>query len=108
VGSGALGFEEPKFCVQVKSGTSTITAPDLRSFQGALSNFGEKKGLYVSWGGFTKEARAEARRKFFSIRLWDSDTLIDELLKHYEKLSDIFQAELPLKRIWTLVESEES
>src|SRR6266567_3614659 len=29
-----------------------------------------KRGLLVSWGGFTKPARQEARRLFFEIRLW--------------------------------------
>ena len=40
-----------------------------------MSNFGATRGLLVSWGGFTKAARAEARRLFFQIRLWDSDAL---------------------------------
>jgi restriction system protein len=71
-----------------------------------MSNFGATRGLLVSWGGFTKSARAEARRLFFQIRLWDSDALIDKITEVYEQLPGETQAELPLRRIWTLVPDE--
>jgi restriction system protein len=63
-----------------------------------------KQGLLVAWGGFTKDAIQEARNEFFSIRLWDQGNLLDEMLTHYEQFDDELKAELPLKRIWTLVE----
>ena len=34
------------------------------------------------------------------------DDIIDELLKHYDKLSDQLRAEVPLKRIWTLTDQD--
>ena len=37
----------------------------------------------MSWGGFTKTARQEARRLFFEIRLWGSDAVIDKLEELY-------------------------
>ncbi len=49
----------------------------------------------------------ESRQIFFQIRLWDSEDLMDALFAHYEKLSEDIQAELPLKRIWTLVLPDE-
>jgi predicted Mrr-cat superfamily restriction endonuclease len=50
----------------------------------------------------------EARNDFFSIRLWDQGALFDEISKYYEKFDDELKAEeLPLKRIWTLVEKNE-
>jgi predicted Mrr-cat superfamily restriction endonuclease len=43
---------------------------------------------------------------FFLIRLWDQGALLNEIVKHYEQFDDELKAELPLKRIWTLVEEE--
>jgi restriction system protein len=61
----------------------------------------------VAWGGFTKDAIQEARDDFFLIRLWDQGGLLNEIVKHYEQFDDELKAELPLKRIWTLVEEED-
>jgi restriction system protein len=66
-----------------------------------------KQGLLVSWGGFTKDAIQEARNIFFTMRLWDQGALLNEIEKHYEQFEDELKAELPLKRIWTLVEEIE-
>jgi restriction endonuclease len=60
--------------------------PTLRELQGVVGNFGAQRGLLVSWGGFTKGARTEARRLFFQIRLWDSDAVIDKLQDVYDRL----------------------
>ena len=73
-----------------------------------MANFGATRGLLVSMGGFTRAARAEARRLFFQIRLWDSDALIGKVTDVYERLSGETQAELPLRKIWTLVLDGES
>jgi restriction system protein len=103
-GQGSMGFDGAMLAVQVKSGQAD--APTLRELQGVMSNFGATRGLLVCWGGFTKSARAEARRLFFQIRLWDSDDLIDKITEVYERLPKETQAELPLRRIWTLVPDE--
>jgi restriction system protein len=103
-GQGNMGFDGAMLAVQVKSGQ--VDAPTLRELQGVMSNFGATRGLLVSWGGFTKSARAEARRLFFQIRLWDSDALVDKITEVYERLPGETQAELPLRRIWTLVPEE--
>lgn len=106
-GSGQMGFEDPKICVQVKSSQSPADVTVLRGLQGTMSNFGAKQGLLVSWGGFTKAVQDESRLSFFNVRLWDSDNLIKAIFKNYDKLSDSLQAELPLKRVWALVLEEE-
>jgi restriction system protein len=105
-GQGSMGFDGAMLAVQVKSGDQQVDAPTLRELQGVMSNFGATRGLMVSWGGFKKSARAEARRLFFQIRLWDSDELIDKITEVYERLPAETQAELPLRRIWTLVPDE--
>ncbi len=106
-GQGSMGFDGAMLAVQVKSGVQLADAPTLRELQGVMSNFGARRGLLVSWGGFTKAARTEARRLFFQIRLWDSDALVDKITEVYERLPGDVQAELPLRRIWTLVPDED-
>ncbi len=66
-----------------------------------------KQGLLVTWGGFTKDSIQEAKNDFFSMRLWDQVALLNEMVKYYEQFEDELKAELPLKRIWTLVEEED-
>jgi restriction system protein len=64
------------------------------------------QGLLVSWGGFTRAVEAEARTRFFSVRLWNADDLIKAVLRNYEKLPEALRGELPLKRMWALVLEE--
>ena len=45
--------------------------------------------------------------RFFRVRLWDQDALINQLLEQYDKLPDDLRAELPLKRVWTVAAPEE-
>ena len=101
-----MGFDGATLAVQVKSGAQVCDAPTLRELKGVMSNFGATRGLLVSWGGFTKSARQEARRLFFEIRLWDSDAVIEKLQQVYDRLPADTQAEIPLQRIWTVLPEE--
>jgi len=105
-GSGPLGFDHPKICAQVKSSRNPVDVGVLRQLEGVAKNFGAEYGIFVSWGGYTKAAKDEAKRSFFSTRLWDQGDLLDEIVKNYEKFSDDMKAELPLKRIWTIAREE--
>ena len=105
-GIGALGFEGPTLCVQVKSSQSPADVNVLRALQGSMSTFKADQGLLVSWGGFTKPVIQEARLSYFSVRLWDADDLLKAVLQNYDRLPEEIQSELPLKRIWTLVLEE--
>ena len=55
-------------------------------------------GLFVSTGGFTKdaehEARTQANRK---VTLVDPDRLFDLWVEHYARLSDTARQRLPLR-----------
>jgi restriction system protein len=106
-GSGPLGFNELRICAQIKSSASPIDVRVLRELQGVTQRVSANQGLLVSWGGFTKDAIQEARPDFFTVRLWDQGSLLNEITKHYEQFDDDLKAELPLKRIWTLVEELE-
>lgn len=102
-GSGALGFDQPRLCVQVKSGSSQEGQKTFNELLGVVSKFASQQGLLVSWSGFTKPVKADARKDFFRIRLWDQGDIVDAILRNYERFDDEIKAELPLKRIWVLV-----
>jgi len=106
-GSGAFGFTSPKLCVQVKSGSSPVDVIVLRNLQGSIQTFNAEQGLLVSWSGFNRKVIREARRSFFTIRLWDSGNLIQEIQKHYTDFPESLKAELPLQRIWALVPEDQ-
>jgi len=55
-----LGLEQPRIRVEVKHRKGAMGAPEIRSFIGALRQ--GDKGLYISTGGFSKEASYEAER----------------------------------------------
>jgi restriction system protein len=103
-GRGALGLEPPRMCVQVKSEDKPIDVKVIRELQGVLSSFGADLGLVVAWRGFTSKADQEARRNFFKIRLWGPDSLITQMVSVYDQLPEDIQKDIPLKRIWTLVQ----
>ncbi len=105
-GAGAMGFDAPRLLVQVKSTDQPIDVKALRELRGIMKSFGADQGLLVSWGGFRQSVLGEARPLFFEIRLWDAGDVVASLLEHYDRLPAELQAELPLKRIWTLVLEE--
>lgn len=105
-GTGPMGFGSPRIAAQVKSGATPADVSVLRELQGVMPRFGADHGLIVSWSGFKDSVIREARQLFFNVRLWDSGDLVAALQKNYERLPEDIQAELPLKRIWLLVEPE--
>lgn len=103
----ALGFGKPRLCVQVKSEQAPIERAVLDQLIGTMQNFHAEQGLLVSWGGFKQSVEKERAAQFFRVRLWDQQTLIEELVTHYDRLDEDLRAELPLKRIWTVAADEE-
>lgn len=105
-GSGSLGFDQPRLCVQVKSGGAAEGQKTFNELLGVVSKFASQQGLLVSWGGFTNPVKLDARKDFFRIRLWNQGDVVDAVLQNYERLDDEIKAELPLKRIWVIVNDE--
>lgn len=59
-----------------------------------------EKGLYVSTGGFTKDARYEAERGRIPVILMDLDDLVKTLLEHYEQADSHTQRLVPLRKLY--------
>jgi restriction system protein len=93
-----LGLEDPKIKVEVKHREQAMGAPEIRSFIGGLRP-GEK-GLYVSTGGFTKEANYEAERANVPVTLIDSDMLVTLVVQNYDQFDADARALLPLRKIY--------
>ena len=105
-GRGPMGFDSPRICVQVKSGRQVSGVKVFRELQAVTQTFKADHGLLVSWGGFARPAEQEARAMHFNIRLWSSDQLLEAVFDNYEQLPADIRAELPLKRLWALVQEE--
>ena len=105
-GRGPLAFEGPRICVQVKATAKATDVNVLRSLQGTMGAFQADQGLLVSWSGFTGALQREARQSFFTVRLWNANELVDAVFRNYSRLPEQIRAEIPLRRIWTLVPSE--
>ena len=93
-----FGFEAPRIVVEVKHRKGAMGAPEVRSFLGC--GHPQDKGLYVSTGGFTREARYETERANIPTALMDLDDLVKSLLEQYDKLDLETQQLVPLKRIF--------
>jgi restriction system protein len=79
-----FGFESPRIVVEVKHRQGSMGAPDIRSFLGGRHP--RDKELYVSTGGFTKDAYYEAERANIPLSLMTIDELVETLVEHYDKL----------------------
>ena len=90
-----LGFGEPRIKVQVKRWRGAVGRPDVQQLAGTLSD-GEK-GLFVSLGDFTAEARGASSN---TMTLIDGNAFVDLLLDHYAGLSPETRTRLPLKPVY--------
>lgn len=93
-----LGLQEPRIFVEVKHRGGAMGADQVRRFLG-----GRRSGdrcLYVSTGGFTKEARFEAERSNVPLTLVTLPMLRDLLVQHYERLDSETRTLVPLQRLY--------
>jgi restriction system protein len=93
-----LGFEDPRIVVEVKHRSAAMGSQEIRSFLGGRHE--NDKGLYVSTGGFTRDARYEAERARIPVTLMDLDDLVKSLLEHYEKMDTDMQRLIPLRKVY--------
>lgn len=94
-----LGLEQPRIVVEVKHRPNqTMSAPDIRSYLGGRHK--DDRGLYVSTGGFTKDARYEADRASIPLTLIDIDTLVNLVVENYEQMDLASRTLLPLTKVY--------
>lgn len=90
-----LGLQEPRIKAEVKHRrNTTIGSQDLRSFIGALRP--GDRGIYLSTGGFSKDAKYEADRANIPITLLDLDGFARLIETHYDKFDTEARTLLPL------------
>ena len=85
-GRGSLGLDEGGLCVQVKATDSSSDVNIFRALQGTMQTFKADKGLLVSWNGFTRQVKQEARQNHFQVRLWAASDLVQAIYRVYDKL----------------------
>ena len=94
-----FGFENPRIVVEVKHRTgAAMGSAHIRSFLGGRHK--DDRGLYVSTGGFTKDAYYEAERATVPLTLWTLDNLVRALVEHYEHTDAETKRLVPLKRMY--------
>jgi restriction system protein len=93
-----FGFENPRIVVEVKHRNGQMGSPAIRSFLGGRHK--DDRGLFVSTGGFTKDAHYEAERAQVRLTLWTLDNLVRALVEHYDNTDTETKRMVPLKRMY--------
>jgi len=93
-----LGLTQPRIKAEVKHRNGSMGSNPIRSFIGALR--AGDHGLFVSTGGFTKEARYEAERATIPVTLIDIDLLADLVVANYERFDIEGQRLMPLMKVY--------
>ncbi len=94
-----FGFQEPRIVVEVKHRPrDRMGAPEVRSFIGGRK--AHEKGLYVSTGGFTREAYYEAERSQIPLTLLDFEELVEAVLTNYANFDARTRQIVPLTQVY--------
>jgi restriction system protein len=102
--SDPLGVRGPRIKVQVKRGSERMTVKEIRSFLAVLSD--GDVGLFVSAGGFTKDAEDETRnQEKRRAMLVDLRRFLDLWVEHYDKIPEAHRRLLPLRPVYFLAPS---
>lgn len=101
---GPFGFGMPRLAIQVKSSAAPAEPHEVDAFCTSARRRGSEAGLFVSWSGFRKADSTQAMQDFFTLRQWDAEQLVDEVLRVYDRLDWRIRQDLPLCQIWTLAD----
>jgi restriction system protein len=100
-----LGFSGPRIKVQVKRTGGRMTVREIRQFLSLVSD--GDVGLFVSAGGFTKDAEDEVRKQERRrTMLVDLRRLFDLWIECYEKIPEEYRRLLALKPVHFLIPAE--
>lgn len=99
--SDPLGTRPPRIKIQVKRHEENIRVQDLRSFLAVLGE--DDVGIFVTTGGFTKDAEEEARtQERRKVTLIDLERLFDLWVEYYPKLDEPARRRFPIQPIYFL------
>ncbi|WP_342248028.1 restriction endonuclease [Pseudomonas sp. OTU2001] len=93
-----FGFEHPRIVVEVKHRKGQMGSQEIRSFLGGRHK--DDRGLYVSTGGFSKDAQYEADRASIPLAMWTLDHVVRALIEHYDATDAETKRIVPLKRLY--------
>lgn len=93
-----FGFERPRIVVEVKHRQGVVSAPEVRSFLQTLHH--EDRGLYVSTGGFSKEAYYQAENANSVTHLMTIDGLAKAIIEQYENFDQVGRELVSLRKIY--------
>lgn len=100
-----LGVKGPRIKAQVKRRADKITVDGVRGFMALLGD--SDVGIFVSTGGFTRDAEDEARRQEKRrIMLVDLKRLFDLWTEHYDRVPETQRRLLPLRAVYYLAPDE--
>lgn len=103
--SDPLGTKGPRIKAQVKRERSKTDAKTLRSFTSVLKQ--DDVGLFVTLGGFTPDAEAEARAEERKIRLINAYELFLLWARYYAEIPEEDRRRLPVKPVPFLVPAKQ-
>jgi len=95
-----LGVNGPRIKGQVKRREQKTTEDELRSFLSLIEQ--DDVGVYISLGGFTRDAEESARRASRRITLIDGDAFLDLWVEHYDRVDEDGRQLLPIKPVYFL------
>jgi restriction system protein len=96
-----LGVHGPRIKGQVKRrAENRVSEEELRSFLSLIEP--SDVGVYISLGGFTRDAEGLARRSSRRVTLIDGDGLLNLWVEHHKRLDESARELLPLKPVWFL------
>jgi len=94
-----LGFQQPRIFAEVKHRKNdAMGSQAIRGFVGGLRT--GDRGLFISTGGFTQEAKYEAERSAIPVTLLNLDDLATLVVEHYDGFDAAGRALLPLIRVY--------
>ena len=94
-----LGFQHPRIIAEVKHRPrEPMGSQAIRGFVGGLRE--GDRGLFVSSGGYTREARYEADRASVPVTLVDLEELASLVVEHYDTFDSEGRGLIPLMRVY--------
>jgi restriction system protein len=93
-----LLLEDPRILVEVKHRKGKMGAEAIRGFITLLKS--GRKGLYISTGGFSKEAKYEAERSNEQLTLIDANKLVQLIIENYDNFDVDTKLLIPLTKIY--------